>query len=76
MRTHWTDHLSLLIALGLLTHMAFMLYAYSASYFQRLEDWVYDIDSNPEILLASASDNKIRLWQQRRCLMTLVSPRM
>ncbi|SOD90511.1 WD40 repeat domain-containing protein [Spirosoma fluviale] len=54
--------------------MAFMLYAYSTGYFQRLEAWVYDIDGNPKGLLVSASDNKIRLWQQRRCITTLVSP--
>lgn len=74
MRTRWTDRLPLLIALGLVTHMAFMRYACSAGYFQRLEAWVYDIDGNPEGLLVSASDNKIRLWQQRRCVTTLVSP--
>lgn len=74
MRTRWTNYLPLLIALGLLTHITFMLYAYSAGYFQRLEAWVYDIDGNPAGLLASASDNKIRLWQQRRCITTLVSP--
>jgi WD40 repeat protein len=73
MRISWTDRLPLLIALGLVTQMAFMLYAYSAGYFERLEAWVYDIDGNPEELLASASDNKIRLWQQRRCITTLVS---
>ena len=74
MRTRWTNYLPLLVALGLLTHLAFMLYAYSAGYFQRLEAWVYDIDGNPAGLLASASDNQIRLWQQRRCIATLVSP--
>jgi len=74
MRARWTDRLPLLLAVGLVTHMAFMLYAYSAGYFQRLEAWVYDIDGTPDGLLVSASDNKIRLWQQRRCLKTLVSP--
>jgi WD40 repeat protein len=74
MNTRWTDRLPLLIALGLVTHLAFMLYAYSVGYLQRLESWIVDIDGNPQGLLVSASDNNVRLWRQQRCITTLVSP--
>lgn len=74
MNTRWIDRLPLLIILGLATHLAFILYAYSAGYFQRHESWITDIDGNPHGLLVSASDNKIRVWQQQRCITTLVSP--
>ncbi|RYF68492.1 MAG: hypothetical protein EOO39_19325, partial [Cytophagaceae bacterium] len=74
MKTVWTDRLPLLMSLALLAHLAFMLYAYSAGYLQRLEQWVTDFDGNPHGLLVSAGDNQIRLWQQRRCITTFVSP--
>ncbi|MBD2753896.1 WD40 repeat domain-containing protein [Spirosoma validum] len=74
MNTRWIDRLPLLVTLGLVAHLAFMLYAYSAGYFQRLESWIVDIDGNSQGLLVSASNNKIRLWQQQQCITTLISP--
>ncbi|UFH57624.1 WD40 repeat domain-containing protein [Spirosoma sp. KNUC1025] len=69
----WTDRLPLLVTLGLVTHLAFMLYAYSAGFFQRLESGIVDIDGNSQGLLVTASDNKIRLWKQQQCITTLIS---
>lgn len=91
MNIRWTDRLPVWVSLGLLAHLAFMLYTYSMGYFTRHESVSADADSNPQGLvssviadidgnshglLASASDNKIRLWQQRRCISTLVSPQI
>jgi len=73
MNSRWIDRLPLWVTLGLVAYVAFMLYAYATGYFQRLESWIADMDGNQHGLLVSASDNQIRLWQQRRCVTTLIS---
>lgn len=68
MKTSIIDKISIgLFAITLFT-VGFFIYAYQTNQFEKHEHWVDAIDTNKDGIVASTSENKVYLWDYRKCI--------
>ena len=71
MKTSILDKISIILFAITIFAAGYFIYAYQTKQFEKYEDWVDAVDTNKDGLVASASENKLFLWDHRKCIAKL-----